>query len=57
MLKNVIVYIYIYIYAQVLLSDMVEHFNGSKEETVVDLLKKMESEFLIFKKNNLYRLM
>ncbi|KAK6163910.1 hypothetical protein DH2020_000774 [Rehmannia glutinosa] len=41
----------------VLLSDILEHFNGSKEESVVDLLNHMEGEFLIFKKNNLYKLM
>ncbi|KAK9280366.1 hypothetical protein L1049_014055 [Liquidambar formosana] len=38
-------------------SDILEHFNGSREECVVDLLTCLEGEFLIFKKNNLYLLM
>ncbi|KAL7113757.1 hypothetical protein ACP275_04G079200 [Erythranthe tilingii] len=41
----------------VLLSDILKHFNGSTEESVVDLLTNLEGEFLIFKKNNLYKLM
>ncbi|KAI3450175.1 hypothetical protein Pfo_006840 [Paulownia fortunei] len=41
----------------VLLSDLLDHFNGSKEESVIDLLEHLEGEFLIFKKNNLYKLM
>ncbi|GFP97356.1 werner syndrome ATP-dependent helicase [Phtheirospermum japonicum] len=41
----------------VLVSDILEHFNGSKEESVVDLLNNMEGEFLIYRKNNLYKLM
>ncbi|XP_059626343.1 uncharacterized protein LOC132269235 [Cornus florida] len=39
------------------LSDILEHFKGSTEETLVDLLSCLESEFLVFKKNNLYKLM
>ncbi|XP_022859213.1 uncharacterized protein LOC111379993 [Olea europaea var. sylvestris] len=39
------------------LSDLLEHFSGSKEEAIVDLLNNLEGEFLIFRKNNLYRLM
>ncbi|CAA7389197.1 unnamed protein product [Spirodela intermedia] len=38
-------------------SDIVGHFNGSSEEDVVDLLGGLEGQFLIFKKNDLYRLM
>ncbi|KAL7152126.1 hypothetical protein ABFS83_04G076400 [Erythranthe nasuta] len=41
----------------VLLSDILKHFNGSTDESVVDLLTNLEGEFLIFKKNNLYKLM
>ncbi|KAL0370906.1 UNVERIFIED_CONTAM: hypothetical protein Sangu_0408700 [Sesamum angustifolium] len=41
----------------VTLSDLLEHFKGSKEEAVIDLLKHLEGEFLIFRKNNLYKLM
>lgn len=39
------------------LSDILEHFNGSKSEAVIDLLSCLESDFMIFKKNNLYWLM
>ncbi|KAK1312755.1 ATP-dependent DNA helicase Q-like 3 [Acorus calamus] len=38
------------------LSTIVEHFNGSKD-VVVNLLGSLESEFLIYKKNGLYRVM
>ncbi|KVI03754.1 hypothetical protein Ccrd_017930, partial [Cynara cardunculus var. scolymus] len=41
----------------VTLSDILKHFNGSTEATAIDLLSCIESEFLIFKKNNLYKLM
>lgn len=44
-------------YVQVSLSDLLVHFNGSKEESVLDLLNYLEGEFVIFKKNNLYFLM
>ncbi|XP_043699015.1 ATP-dependent DNA helicase RecQ-like [Telopea speciosissima] len=40
----------------VALSDITKHFNES-EESVMDLLRCLESEFLVFKKNNLYRIM
>ncbi|KDP45660.1 hypothetical protein JCGZ_17267 [Jatropha curcas] len=39
------------------LSDILEHFNGSKKESVIDLVASLECDFLIFKKNNLYRLL
>lgn len=39
------------------LSDILEHFNGSTEEAVVGLLSCLESEFLIFKKKDTYKLM
>ncbi|XP_034687948.1 probable ATP-dependent DNA helicase RecQ isoform X1 [Vitis riparia] len=39
------------------LSDVLKHFNGSSEEYVLDLLSNLEGEFMIFKKNNMYRLM
>ncbi|XP_075634157.1 uncharacterized protein LOC142606705 [Castanea sativa] len=41
----------------VTLSEILEHFNGSKEESVLDLLSCLESDFLIYKKNNMYRVM
>ncbi|XP_047938847.1 ATP-dependent DNA helicase RecQ-like isoform X1 [Salvia hispanica] len=41
----------------VLHSDIVEHFSGSREESVISVLNSLESEFLIFKKKNLYHLM
>ncbi|XP_058110814.1 uncharacterized protein LOC131253707 isoform X2 [Magnolia sinica] len=39
------------------LSDIVEHFKGSRKDSVVDLLSFLEGEFLIFRKNDLYRVM
>ncbi|XP_042514697.1 probable ATP-dependent DNA helicase RecQ [Macadamia integrifolia] len=40
----------------VALSDIIKHFNESRE-SLLDLLGCLESEFLVFKKNNLYRIM
>ena len=42
---------------QVSLNDILEHFNGSTKEGLVDLLGCLESEFLIFRKKDLYMLM
>lgn len=39
------------------LSDILAHFNGSTQSSVIDLLSSLEGEFLIFKKNDLYMLM
>ncbi|KAK2644672.1 hypothetical protein Ddye_019867 [Dipteronia dyeriana] len=39
------------------LSEILEHFSGSNPESVIDLLTSLEGEFMIFKKNNLYRLL
>ncbi|KAL2470842.1 ATP-dependent DNA helicase Q-like 4A [Abeliophyllum distichum] len=39
------------------LSDLLEHFSGSKEEAIVDLLNNLEGEFSIFRKNDVYKLM
>ncbi|OAY23976.1 ATP-dependent DNA helicase RecQ [Manihot esculenta] len=39
------------------LSDILEHFKGSNRESVIDLLSTLESDFMIFKKNDLYRLL
>lgn len=41
---------------QVLLH-ILEHFNGSKEELVIDLLSSLASDFKIFKENDLYMLL
>uniref|UniRef100_A0A6N2M002 ATP-dependent DNA helicase n=1 Tax=Salix viminalis TaxID=40686 RepID=A0A6N2M002_SALVM len=41
----------------VFMRDILEHFNGSKEELVIDLLGSLESDFIIFKKNDLYMLL
>ncbi|KAK4731567.1 hypothetical protein R3W88_024555 [Solanum pinnatisectum] len=41
----------------VTLSDLLEHFNGSTEESLVNLLCCLEGEFLIYRKNNLYKLL
>ncbi|KAJ8751579.1 hypothetical protein K2173_016825 [Erythroxylum novogranatense] len=39
------------------LSDIMEHFEKSEEDSVVNILSNLEGDFLIFKKNNLYRLL
>ncbi|XP_076957204.1 uncharacterized protein LOC143632618 [Bidens hawaiensis] len=41
----------------VTLADVSKHFNGSTEAEVVDVLNCMEGDFLIYKKNNMYKLM
>ncbi|KAI3787971.1 hypothetical protein L2E82_00509 [Cichorium intybus] len=41
----------------VTLPDILRHFNGSTGADVVDLLSCMESDFLIFQKNNVYKIM
>ncbi|PHT73210.1 hypothetical protein T459_23995 [Capsicum annuum] len=41
----------------VTLSDLLEHFNGSNEKSLVNLLCCLEGEFLIYRKSNLYKLM
>ncbi|CAH1417998.1 unnamed protein product [Lactuca virosa] len=41
----------------VTLVDILKHFNGSTGAAVLDLLSCMESEFLIFQKNNVYKIM
>lgn len=38
-------------------SAILNHFNGSTEETVLENLSRLESEFLIFKKDDLYNIM
>jgi ATP-dependent DNA helicase RecQ len=42
---------------QVLLDEVVEHFSGSKRESVVEILDSLESEFEIYKKNGKYKIM
>ncbi|OEL23807.1 Werner syndrome ATP-dependent helicase-like protein [Dichanthelium oligosanthes] len=39
------------------LDDVVKHFNGSKRESVVEVLDSLESEFSIYKKNGKYMIM
>ncbi|KAM6578500.1 hypothetical protein CsatB_030337 [Cannabis sativa] len=41
----------------VTLSDIVKHFNGSQEESINELICSLEAEFLIYKKNNVYKIM
>lgn len=41
----------------VALSDLLEHFSGSTEKSLVNLLCCLEGEFLIYRKNNLYKLL
>lgn len=39
------------------LSNLLEHFNGTSEESMSDLLSSLEGEFSIYRKNNMYRLL
>ncbi|XP_058787865.1 uncharacterized protein LOC131662172 [Vicia villosa] len=39
------------------LTDMLEHFNGSNEDSIVELLSSLECDFSIYKKRNVYRAM
>ncbi|KZV18306.1 Werner syndrome ATP-dependent helicase-like [Dorcoceras hygrometricum] len=39
------------------LSDILERFNGSTEDSIIDILQHLAGEFLIFKKNNVYKVM
>ncbi|KAJ1422981.1 Winged helix-like DNA-binding domain superfamily [Sesbania bispinosa] len=41
----------------VTLTDILEHFNGSDEDSVVELLSCLECDFSIYKKGNMYRAM
>ncbi|XP_009379064.2 ATP-dependent DNA helicase RecQ-like [Pyrus x bretschneideri] len=36
------------------LSQILEHFSGSEEQSVIDILSSLEVDFLIYKKTNLY---
>ncbi|XP_065880373.1 uncharacterized protein [Euphorbia lathyris] len=38
-------------------SDILKHFKGSKEESVIGILSSLEGDFMIYKKNDLYRLL
>lgn len=44
-------------YIQVSVSELMQHFNGSEGETVMSVVEQLEGEFLIFKKNEVYKLM
>ncbi|CAI0560570.1 unnamed protein product [Linum tenue] len=37
--------------------DILEHFNGSGEESVIAMLNCLEGDFVIYKKNNVYRIL
>ncbi|XP_020203680.1 uncharacterized protein LOC109789190 [Cajanus cajan] len=39
------------------LSDVLEHFNGSSEDSVIELLNCLECDFSIYRKGNMYRVM
>ncbi|XP_014519054.1 uncharacterized protein LOC106776193 [Vigna radiata var. radiata] len=39
------------------LSNIFEHFNGSSEDSVVELLNCLECDFLIYRKGNVYRVL
>ncbi|KAM1204919.1 hypothetical protein EV2_005991 [Malus domestica] len=36
------------------LYQILEHFSGSEEQSVIDILSSLEVDFLICKKNNIY---
>ncbi|CAL8160271.1 unnamed protein product [Prunus armeniaca] len=38
----------------VTLAEILEHFNGSEEQSVIDLLSCLEGDFLIYRKKNMY---
>lgn len=46
-----------YLCLQVTLTNLLEHFNGTSEGSMPDLLSSLEGEFLIYRKINLYRLL
>ncbi|CAK8566152.1 unnamed protein product [Lathyrus sativus] len=39
------------------LTDMLEHFNGSNQDSIVELLNCLEFDFSIYKKGNVYKAM
>jgi ATP-dependent DNA helicase RecQ len=39
---------------QVSLEDAVKHFSGSKRESVVEILESLESNFVVYRKNDRY---
>ncbi|KAG9152501.1 hypothetical protein Leryth_016425 [Lithospermum erythrorhizon] len=41
----------------VALADILMHFSGSTKESIIELLTDMEAEFLIFRKNSMYKVM
>lgn len=51
------VFLFIHTILQVSLAEIAEHFSGSKRDIVANLLDVLEGEFLIFRKNDLYRAM
>lgn len=46
-----------YFFLQVSLAEIAERFSGSERDIVANLLDVLEGEFLIFRKNDLYRAM
>jgi len=42
---------------QATLNNILEHFNGSSEDSVVELLNCLECDFLIYRKGNVYRVL
>jgi len=42
---------------QATLSTILEHFNGSSEDSVVELINGLECDFLIYRKGNVYRVL
>lgn len=42
---------------QATLTEMLEHFNGSNKDSIVELLSCLECDFSIYKKGNVYKAM
>jgi len=53
----IIVRKYVVYWFQATLSTVLEHFNGSSEDSVVELLNCLECDFLIYRKGNVYRVL
>lgn len=51
-MKNVV-----WLIMQVTLGNMMEHFKCSEEESLLALLNSLEGDFVIYKKNGIYKLM
>jgi ATP-dependent DNA helicase RecQ len=42
---------------QVSLEDAVKHFSGSKRESVIEILESLESNFVVYRRNDCYMIL